>query len=139
MKTILFALFNLIWTSSALKPSSGCDQSSDSPHPGESERFYFTYEDKRLGSVDRDFIIQIPPGYDGNTPLPMLFDVHWYGGSAQSHFEMSPFTQMALEKNFISILPNSMHDTASGSGSWNCSSTMGPLGPICDTNRDEWG
>ena len=139
MKLTLLILSTMVWISSAVKPSPGCWHSSDSPKPGESERFYFIYEDKLLGGVERDFIIQIPPGYDGNTPLHMLFDIHWYGGSASNHFDMSPFTQMALDKNFISVLPNSMHDTASGSGSWNCSSTIGPLGPICDTNRDEWG
>ena len=139
MKPLIPLLTYLTCFAYGLEPSPGCGQATEFPQPGDHQWINFIYEDKLLGPVERAFIIQIPFGYDDLKPLSMLFDVHWYGGSAGSHYDMSPFTQMGLDKNFITVLPNSMHDTASGSGSWNCSSTYGPLGPICDTNRDEWG
>ena len=95
---VLLILTCLVWCSYGLQPSPGCGQATETPQPGDHQWFNFVYEDKRLGPVERAFIIQIPPGYDDLTPLPLLFDVHWYGGSAGSHYDMSPFTQMGLDE-----------------------------------------
>ena len=39
------------------------------------------------------------------------------------------------EGGFIVATPEGMDDNHEGWGSFNCSSTDGPLGPVCDTNR----
>ncbi len=39
------------------------------------------------------------------------------------------------EGGFIVATPKGMDDNHEGWGSFNCSSTDGPLGPVCDTNR----
>jgi len=43
------------------------------------------------------------------------------------------------EGGFIVATPEGMDDNHEGWGSFNCSSTAGPLGPVCDTNRTKWG
>lgn len=37
------------------------------------------------------------------------------------------------------LWPNGMADSPNQMGSWNCSSTFGPKGVTCDTNREQWG
>ena len=48
------------------------------------ETIHVTYDDKLLGPVKRNYIIQIPNGFDNNSPVPMVLDLHGWTGSAQS-------------------------------------------------------
>ena len=60
MFTILLAILSV---TSALKQSPGCGKElPKQPHPGHHHRFHIQYEDKYLGSLDREYILQIPPG-----------------------------------------------------------------------------
>ena len=43
-----------------------------------------------------------------------------------------------MNNNFILIWPDGTHDSPNGLGSWNVSKSIGPEGPICDLNREEW-
>lgn len=58
---VLFALLYLISPSFGLRPSKGCDKPmAEWPFPGHHGTFSVTYEDKLLGPVDRDYILQVP-------------------------------------------------------------------------------
>ena len=48
------------------------------------ETIHVTYNDKLLGPVRRNYVIQIPKGLDNNSPVPMVLDLHGWTGSAQS-------------------------------------------------------
>ena len=60
----LILIFCLGLTSTfGLRPSPGCEKPQpSSPGEGEHEMIYFMYEDRQLGEVERDYIIQIPNG-----------------------------------------------------------------------------
>ena len=47
----------------------------------------------------------------------------------------SPWRHVGLDNNFIVVWPHGHDDGMPGGGSWNCTSTNGPLGPPCDTDR----
>jgi len=137
----VFILTFIFGNSLAIQPSDGCGKTlPDSPKPGEHYRFFFEHNDVLLGAIERDFIVQIPKDFDNTSPIPLLFDVHWYAGSAPKQVNYSPWTEVALRENLIIVWPNGMNDTksGSGSGSWNVSSTFGSKGPICDLNRGNW-
>ena len=61
MKVFIFlSLFHL---SFGFKASTGCNGPQPSrPVPGEHGTFFFTYYDKNLGAIERNYIIQIPKG-----------------------------------------------------------------------------
>ena len=99
---ILFCLFH---SSFGLKASQGCygDQPSE-PVPGKHQTFFFTYYDKGLGAVERNYFIQIPKGiseltnqafhkkdsiifpqdYRHDDPSPLVLDLHGYQGNAEN-------------------------------------------------------
>ena len=71
----------------------------------------------------------------------MIFDLHWWDGSAISQVDFSNWKKIAERENLILIWPDGMDDGGDENwspGSWNVSSTFGPKGPICDLNRDNW-
>ena len=79
----VFILTFIFGNSLAIQPSAGCGKTlPDSPKPGEHHRFFFEHNDVLLGAIERDFIVQIPKDFDNTSPIPLLFDVHWYAGSA---------------------------------------------------------
>ena len=63
MKTLILILSLGITSTLSLRPSQGCNKPQpSSPNEGEHEMIYFMYEDRQLGEVERDYIIQIPNG-----------------------------------------------------------------------------
>ena len=56
------------------------------------------------------------PDFDNTIPVPLLFDVHWYAGSAPKQVNYSPWREVALRENLVIVWPNGMNDTSSGSG-----------------------
>ena len=61
MKVLIFLC--LIHLSIGLKASQGCNgPQPPEPVPGEHGAFFFTYYDKDLGAVERNYFIQIPKG-----------------------------------------------------------------------------
>ena len=51
------------------KPSSGCGKTLPlQPHPGHHHKFNVNYEDKSLGTVKRNYILQIPKVNFGSDP-----------------------------------------------------------------------
>ena len=56
-------LISIFRNSLAIQPSAGCGKIlPDSPKPGEHHRFFFERNDVLLGTIERDFIVQISKG-----------------------------------------------------------------------------
>ena len=62
------------------------------------ETIHVTYNDKLLGPVRRNYIIQIPKGFDNNSPVPMVLDLHGWTGSAQSQTHQSSWKQLGNDE-----------------------------------------
>ena len=66
MKHLIFIFCLCLTSTFGLRPSPGCDKPQpSSPGEGEHEMIYFMYEDRQLGEVERDYIIQVPRGKVG--------------------------------------------------------------------------
>jgi polyhydroxybutyrate depolymerase len=70
--------------------------------------------------VARTYLRRIPVGYDGATPIPVLFAIHGLAEGAQIHVQMSEWGPRADANKFIVIYPQGLGsparwDTALGS------------------------
>ena len=64
-------------------------------------------------------------GFDNNSPVPMVLDLHGWTGSAQSQTHESGWKQLGNNEKFVVVWPDGMDDSPSKMGSWNCSMTTG--------------
>ena len=136
----------LLPSSLALHPSPGCGlPPPDLPRPGESLHLQLQVEDPLLGQVSREYRLHLPLHWDLASPAPLVLDYHWYGGSIESHVtDGHDFEGVADEEEEggpLVVTPLGMGDYPGESWrhSWNCSSTWGPLGEMCETDREVWG
>lgn len=69
-----------------------------------------------------------------------MLDLHGWTGSAddQSHGH-NGWKHLASQEGFAMIWPDGMGDSPNNMGSWNCSKSIGPMGPTCDLNREPYG
>lgn len=83
----------------AAGPSEGCDRSPTTP-PGTT--------DERISSegVERAYQLIVPEGYDGTTPLPIVFGLHSLTVDYQIVPAMSGFGDMAGTYDFIGVAPS---------------------------------
>jgi polyhydroxybutyrate depolymerase len=94
--------------SSDPRPSEGC--SGGSLAPGES-----------TGAIDsaggmRDYILFVPSGYDGKTPLPLVLDLHGLTSSASAQAQLSGFRPQAETENYVYLAPNGIDNMWSDRG-----------------------
>jgi polyhydroxybutyrate depolymerase len=68
--------------------------------PGDSKRSI------TVGGLERTYILHIPPGYDGSTPLPLVFVLHGSGGHAKGFEQVTGMSAKADAENFIAVYPN---------------------------------
>ncbi len=84
--------------------------------PGESNRTL------QIGGVARKYLLHVPPGYNGKTPVPLVID--WHGllldGPAQR--DLSGYAELADKEGFIVAFPTGIDQA------WN-------VGPCCTTSR----
>jgi polyhydroxybutyrate depolymerase len=62
--------------------------------------------DFRTGNFKRDYLIHIPPGYDGRKKLPMVVVVHGAFDTAKGIEEIAGFNKIADRETFIVLYPN---------------------------------
>lgn len=58
-----------------------------------------------FGGTDRAYDVQIPASYDNTVALPLLFDLHGYGGSKSQQGSSSGFAELAESVGFIVVRP----------------------------------
>ena len=70
------------------------------------------------GAHQRTFIVHIPPNFDSNYSIPLLFVLHGYTSSANAIHNYSGFDQIADQENFIAVYVQGTTDL-NGTTGWN--------------------
>lgn len=79
--------------------AAGCSPAR--PHaPGDST------ESIESGGLTRQYILHVPPGYDGTKPLPLVFNLHGAGSNASQQAFYSGLPKKADAEGFIVISPD---------------------------------
>jgi polyhydroxybutyrate depolymerase len=58
-----------------------------------------------IDGVQRSFLVHVPPGYDGTTRVPVVFDFHGLGGNSNQQKNLSRWDDVADANGFISVYP----------------------------------
>jgi polyhydroxybutyrate depolymerase len=82
----------------------------------------------RVGSLNRSYVLHIPPTYDGNNPVPLVVDFHLVGDSGSTELSSSPYPAKTDLEGVVMAFPDGMKGPA-GTG-WN-------IGPCCVANVDD--
>jgi polyhydroxybutyrate depolymerase len=98
-------------------PPATCPDSA-TVKPGE------TTKTAMVGGTQRSFLVHIPTGYDGKTPMPVVIDFHPLGGTGSSQKGLSGWGALGDEKGFIVVWPDGV------GGSWN-------VGRCCSTAQEQ--
>lgn len=66
-----------------------------------------SYEGRlRVGGRDRTYLVDLPPGYDGRRPLPLVLVFHGGGGSGAQARAQYGMAEMGRREGFIVVHPN---------------------------------
>ncbi len=57
-------------------------------------------------SIERTYILHVPPSYTSDQPVPLVLDFHGGGGNANTQMKTSGFSALADEQGFIVAYPN---------------------------------
>jgi polyhydroxybutyrate depolymerase len=76
----------------------------------------------QAAGMARSFILHVPAGYTGKSPVPLVLDWHGLGSSGTSQKRLSGYEALSDREGFIVAWPNGI-DSA-----WN-------IGPCCTTSR----
>jgi len=141
MKVLVLASFLSVAT--ALHASTGCGS-----NPISSGKKYFSDQNKQ-----REYFINVPSGYDKNTPTPVVVLFHGWGYSGKEWYSGGGWgaqsaTPTSNKNGFILISPTGLTDSSlsgncdNGGGycSWNAAGTSGspgPMGATCDPKRQK--
>jgi polyhydroxybutyrate depolymerase len=90
--------------------------------PGDSPRTVL------VGSTTRSYVLHVPPGYDGTTPVPLVLDFHGVGKSGADELAESPYPGVLDPENVIMAFPDGMRGPAGTA--WN-------VGPCCVAGVDD--
>ena len=55
----------------------------------------------------REYYVHVPSGYDGSTPLPLVFMLHGTSGDGLKMYNVSGWKEVGEKENFISVFPSS--------------------------------
>lgn len=84
--------------------------------PGESHRTL------QVGDVSRKYLLHVPPGYNGKTPVPLVIDWHGLLLDGPTQRDLSGYAELADKEGFIVAFPTGLDQA------WN-------VGPCCTTSR----
>ena len=59
----------------------------------------------QVAGCTRHYLEHVPLGLDESTPVPLVIDIHGFGGTANSQRENSGFKEIADEEGFIVVYP----------------------------------
>jgi polyhydroxybutyrate depolymerase len=55
--------------------------------------------------VERDYVVHLPPGYDGTEPAPLVFSLHGFGGDIASQDTSTDLPALAGRRGYIVVTP----------------------------------
>lgn len=76
-----------------------------------------------VGGMQRRYILHVPPGYDGKTPMPMLIDWHPLTQTGAYQRRSSGYAALGDKEGFVTLFPDGINNA------WN-------IGPCCTQSRD---
>jgi polyhydroxybutyrate depolymerase len=82
----------------------------------------------KVDSVDRSYVLHIPPTYDGNKPVPLVVDFHMGGDSGSTELSSSPYPAVTDPEGVVMAFPDGKKGP--GGTGWN-------IGPCCVENVDD--
>lgn len=101
MKTNVLALFSLAILMGSVG-SSGCQESSETAKKFPSGDHSFSI---KVGSLERKYVVHVPPSYDGMKPFPAVIMFHGGGGTAQAAMTETGWSAKAQEAGFLAVFP----------------------------------
>ncbi len=67
--------------------------------------------DLTFDGLARRYIVHVPPGYDGRTPVPVVIMLHGGGGKARGAMHETGWSAKADKENFLAVYPEGVpHD-----------------------------
>jgi polyhydroxybutyrate depolymerase len=119
-----------------VRASAGCGLAAPAS-PGESSSFTL-----RVGELDREYLLHLPPEYDPEFPVPLVLDFHGYTGISAGEETYTGLSHHADHEGYAVVYPQGT-GFAIESGdlitSWNDlagSASSGPAGPVCSQTAD---
>jgi len=81
-----------------------------------------TTETLTSGGIERQYILRVPPGYDGSQPAPLVFAFHGYATSARFTADSTGLAAATDERGWITVFPDgtgtpqrwNVYDSAAG-------------------------
>jgi len=70
------------------------------------------------GGLTREYLLYVPAAYNGNTAVPLVFNLHGYSSNNLEQLFYGDFRPIADTANFLIVLPNGTID-AQGNRFWN--------------------
>jgi len=79
----------------------------------------------RVGAVERSYLIDLPPGYDGRRSLPAVLVFHGGGGAAESARTQTRMSDKGAAEGFVAVYPQGSGLLASKLLTWNAETCCG--------------
>lgn len=86
------------------------------------------------GTLNRTFLVHVPPTLDPNTPAPILFAFHGFTMTGQIMHDLTAFTTVADREGFIAVFPD-----GGGGAPWNVGTGICGVGAIVAGAEDDLG
>jgi polyhydroxybutyrate depolymerase len=58
-----------------------------------------------VGALRREYVVHLPPGYDGTEPAPLVFNLHGFGGDIASQDTSTDLPALAGQRGYIVVTP----------------------------------
>lgn len=85
-------------------------------------------ETVNVNGSNRSFVLHVPEGYDGTSPVPLIVDFHPIGGNGPDWRRSSPYVALADREGLIIAYPSGLSGPMGGA--WN-------VGPCCVSGPDD--
>ena len=99
---LLVLLCVALWVvaSRVLGPSAACRHPATGPvQPGTSARVLLS------GTLERCYLLHIPPGHDAERPAPVVFSLHGFASNARPQEELTGWSDLADREGFLVVYP----------------------------------
>jgi poly(3-hydroxybutyrate) depolymerase len=58
-----------------------------------------------IDGLGRQYVVHLPPGYEGTTPAPLVFSLHGFGGDIDDQDTATGLPKAAGERGYIVVTP----------------------------------